>query len=477
MPDSLLSSPLAVAIGIVCLTACIFIHELGHFLAARWRGAHVPRFSVFGLGNPIIKRTWRGVEWCICWIPFGAYVQIPQLADLGEIEGGEADKNAPPRPPLGYLDKVIVALAGPVFNLLFALVLASVLWVVGEERSAEMATTRIGYVATTIKLSDGREVPSPAAQAGLREGDVVRSLDGRPTKEWQDILNGIVLGAGQIDGERAAVFVVERDGQPLTFTVRPQLATEEKVRRIGISPYVETKIHSVAADSPAARAGFQKDDRIEAIDGVLIRSFAALDEGLRKNAERAVTVRVLRAGAPLDLTLPTGSAGGMGAKLGLLFTTDFALVHTDPLTQVGGFIGNTFRTLGSLINPFSDVGLSKMGGPIGIVAGFTQAAQAGPRVVLWLTILINVALAVFNLLPIPVLDGGHIAFATIAKLRGRPINPEFIGKLQLAFFVLLISMMLYVSTHDVRRLRRDSRPAAEEKQPEKTPESPAPAKP
>lgn len=479
MPDSLLSSPLAILIGILCLTACIFIHELGHFLAARWRGAHVPRFSVFGLGNPILKRTWRGVEWCICWIPFGAYVQIPQLADLGEIEGGEADKDAPPRPPLGYLDKVIVAVAGPLFNLLFALVLATVLWVAGEERSAEMATTRIGYVAPTIKLSDGREVPSPAAQAGLQFGDIIRSIDGRRTAEWQDVQNSIVFGAGKTNGERTAVFVVERAGQPLTLTLNPQLATNEKIRRIGVSPYVEAKIHSVVAGSPAAQAGFLAGDHIDAIDGQSIRSFATLDEALRGNAARALVVRVLRSGTPLELTLPAGAAAGMGAKLGLLFTTEVTLVHTDPFTQVAGFVGQTFRTLGSLLNPFSDIGLSKMGGPIGIVAGFTQAAQAGPRVVLWLTILINVALAVFNLLPIPVLDGGHIVFATIAKLRGRAINPEFIAKLQFGFFVLLIAMMLYVSSHDIRRLRREPRPPAEEPAKEQTlpQESPAPAKP
>ena len=242
---------------------------------------------------------------------------------------------------------------------------------------------------------------------------------------------------------------------------------------------MEAKIHSVAAGSPAAQAGFLAGDHIDAIDGQPIRSFATLDEALRGNAARALGVRVLRSGTPRELTLPAGAASGMGAKLGLLFTTEVTLVHTDPFTQVAGFVGQTFRTLGSLINPFSDIGLSKMGGPIGIVAGFTQAAQAGPRVVLWLTILINVALAVFNLLPIPVLDGGHIVFATIAKLRGRAINPEFIAKLQFGFFVLLIAMMLYVSSHDIRRLRREPRPANEapaQEQPP-APESPTPAKP
>ena len=153
MPDSLLSSPLAILIGILCLTACIFIHELGHFLAARWRGAHVPRFSVFGLGNPILKRTWRGVEWCICWIPFGAYVQIPQLADLGEIEGGEADKDAPPRPPLGYLDKVIVAGIDATTDALAAMQAGELEVTVFQNAAAQGQ----GSVDTALKIAKGEK--------------------------------------------------------------------------------------------------------------------------------------------------------------------------------------------------------------------------------------------------------------------------------------------------------------------------------
>ncbi len=480
MPDTLLSNPLAIIVGILCLSVCIFIHELGHFLAARWRGAHVPRFSIFGLGPPIVSWHWRGVEWCICWIPLGAYVQIPQLADLGEIEGGDAEPGTPPRPPMGYADKVIAALAGPVFNLLLALLLSTVLWYVGEERSAEMLTTRIGYVSPTLKLSDGREVPSPAAQAGLQVGDIIRSIDGRPTTEWQDVQASIIFGAGKTDGKRTALFVIERDGRPLSLTLNPQLATDEEVRRIGISPYVEAKVHSVGVGSPAAKAGFAAGDQIAAIDRTPIHSFATLDEALRANADRALAIRVVRAGAPVDLTLPAGSATGMGTKLGLVFTTDLQIVHTDPLEQIGGFVAQTFKTISRLINPFSDIRLSHMSSVIGMVDTFRQAAQAGPRYLLFFAIAVNVGLAVLNLLPIPVLDGGHILFATIGKLRGRNLPVELIAKLQFGFFVLLISMMLYVSSFDVRRsLRRDSRPPAEESAPEKaTDQKPsAPAEP
>lgn len=457
MLRTFLANPLYLVAAILCLTTCIFIHELGHFLAARWRGARVPRFSIFGLGKPIWSRTWRGVEWCVCWIPFGAYVQIPQLADLGDIEGGELDGVDVSGPPLGFLDKFIVAVAGPAFNFALALLLATVLWGVGQETSAELASTKIGYVSPTITLSSGDKVPSPAAEAGLQLGDTIRSIDGKPTTEWQDVLNAIVMGSGQTNGERSAVFVVERDGREATITLRPRLATEEKIRRIGISPWSNIQIDSITPDSPGAKAGFLAGDQIESFDGMPIRSFATLNDALLANANRAISIRVLRSGQPVDLPLAQGTATGFDEKFGVAFTTATILVHTNPFVLVGDFVGNTLNTLWSLINPRSDIGLGQMGGPIGIVSNFTQAVQAGPRVVLWFTIFINVALAVFNLLPIPVLDGGHIMFGAIAKLRGRPINPEFLAKVQFVFFVLLISLMLYVSSRDVRREIRSAK--------------------
>jgi len=116
----------------------------------------------------------------------------------------------------------------------------------------------------------------------------------------------------------------------------------------------------------------------------------------------------------------------------------------------------TFRTLGSLINPQSDIGLSKLSGPVGIVRVFHLAAQADLRLVLWFTILVNINLAIFNLLPIPVLDGGHMLFATLGKLRGRALPPNFVMTTQSLFMVLLFSMIIYVSFFDVRRLVRDN---------------------
>ena len=144
------------------------------------------------------------------------------------------------------------------------------------------------------------------------------------------------------------------------------------------------------------------------------------------------------------------------ADLGLGLTTDSKLVYPTPFKQFSDHVGMTFRTLGSLINPQSDIGISKLSGPVGIIRVFHMAAQADIRLVLWFTILVNINLAIFNLLPIPVLDGGHMLFATIAKLRGRALPINFIMTTQSVFMMLLFTMILYVSFFDVRRLVRDN---------------------
>jgi regulator of sigma E protease len=156
-----------------------------------------------------------------------------------------------------------------------------------------------------------------------------------------------------------------------------------------------------------------------------------------------------------DLTIPARPQAKPEAALGLALTTGFKLIHPSPVAQIFDHVVMTFRTLVSLINPQSDIGLSKVAGPVGIVRIFHSAAEAGIRAILIFTILVNINLAVFNLLPIPVLDGGQMLFATIAKLRGRALPVNFIMATQSTFIVLLFSMIIYVSFFDVRRVVRD----------------------
>jgi regulator of sigma E protease len=425
---SLFSNVWAVFLIVLFFGGSIFVHELGHFLAARRRGLKVERFSI-GFGPRVFG--WRGrdgVDYRLSLLPLGGYVALPQLADLKGVEGD----STPPTdalPPISYADKMIVSVAGAVFNLIFAFILATLLWFIGQPSSAEQATTRIGFVSPTIELEDGSRITSPAVEAGLQIGDTIRAIDGVAVSNWQELMQTLVTGSElALDGRRKAIFTIERDGAPRDVTVYPRLAGDERIRRVGIAPAYELIVHSVAADSRAAQAGVLPQDRIAAIGAKPILNLQTYIDELTATAEQAVELQVRREGALVTMTLPARSTKpGDATDLGMALTTESILIHENPVRQFTGHLAMTWRTLASLVHPHSDIGISKLSGPVGIIRVFHLAAQADIRIVLWFTILVNINLAVFNLLPIPVLDGGHMLFATIGRIRGRALPANFIA--------------------------------------------------
>jgi regulator of sigma E protease len=464
---STLSSLWSISLIVLFFGGSIFVHELGHFLAARRRGVKVERFSI-GFGPKIV--AWRGadgVEYRLSWLPLGGYVALPQLADMAELEGGSSI-DIKSLPPVSYATKVIVFVAGAVFNLIFAFLLATVLWQIGRPAPESVTTTKIGYIAATIKVADGRDVVSPAVKAGLQVGDVIRKVDGRPVSDWLQFKSALVLSTNVADsGDRAAVLTIERDGQTRDITVEPVRAGEDRFRTIGIAAAYLPVIESVKPGSPAAALGFQAGDRFSGVNGVRLHSFDQLYDQFTKLKGQPITLIMLRAGRDATITLPPLDEKKPDPFTGLQLTVPYQLLHDTPWHQFYDTIETTFRTLWSLISPRGDVSASSLSGPIGIGRGFWDAAQSDYplRFATWFAILVNINLAIFNLLPIPVLDGGHILFATIGKLRGRPIPFNIIATTQSVFVVLLLSMMLYVTVFgDLRRLVRDYRAEAAAKE-------------
>jgi len=452
---SLLSNAWSIFLIVLFFGGSIFVHELGHYLAARSRGVHVEVFSI-GFGPPIF--SWKdalGTRYQVAWFPLGGYVLLPQIADLGPLEG-ESEVDAARLPPVSYGAKVLVLVAGAVFNFLFAFLLACVIWKVGQPENDITTSTTVGYVSKTIDLPDGSRVTSPAAEGGLRVGDVVKVIDGRPISDWEELNQTLLTGSGRDrDGRPRTVFTVEREGRSLEIVLHPRLAGEERSRKIGIAAGYDLNVLSVARDSAGSRAGLLAGDRILKVEGARVMNVGGLEEELAADPSRPARMTVERGGKMLELVV--GPRPQADPIAGIEFLAGYHLTHPSPFAQIAQQVSMILRTLEGLFNPHSDIGLSKLSGPVGIVHIFHEAADAGLRYVLMITILVNVNLAILNLLPIPVLDGGQIVFATIGQMRGQALPVRFITAAYSVFFVLIVSMILYVSIFDVRRWARDAR--------------------
>src|SRR5436309_456000 len=193
---------------LVLFNLLIIVHELGHFLAAKWRGLEIEGFGIW-FGKPLWKKKINGVVYSLGSIPAGGFVKLPQLAPMDIIEG-KAEVDREKLPPISALDKIIVAFAGPLFSLLLALLFAGIVWVVGHPVSESDITTTVGYV----------EKDSPAAKAGIEAGDKILEVDGQPVTRFSGMNDSVIWNVVRSEGATIP-FTVERTGKILKFDVTP----------------------------------------------------------------------------------------------------------------------------------------------------------------------------------------------------------------------------------------------------------------
>lgn len=448
----------------------IIVHELGHFLAAKWRGLVVEKFAIW-FGKPLWSKTIGGVEYRLGSIPAGGFVAIPQLAPMEAVEGGSKNDRAA-LPPVSPLDKIIVALAGPLFSLGLAFAFAVLVFFIGRPVSeGEMGTT-IGYV-----LPGG-----PAAEAGLHAGDKILSIDGHKVSRFSAMGNvGESIIWNIATSETPVIPIeIERDGETKTFEVAPVTPERagwgrKRLRQIGIAPQETPLIARIIPNSPAAAAGLKPQDEVTAVDGQKLLSMGDLADYLNKFQGKEITLTVVRdeKGQTLtrDITVtPKIPEGETKPRIGIQWDTTgkTTLIYPNPVSQVVGSMTTMWATIVAVISPKSDINLSHLSGPVGIMRVYYILFESpnGWRAALWFSVVLNVNLAILNLLPLPVLDGGHITLALIEAIRRKPISIRVLEIVQTAFALLLISFMLYVTFYDVLDLPFPGKSGGDTKIPE-----------
>ena len=443
----------------------IGVHELGHFLAAKWRGLKIDRFAIW-FGKPIWKTRIGGVEYALGWIPAGGYVALPQMASMESIEG-KSDVPMEQLPNVSPFDKIVVAFAGPLFSFGLAFVFAFIVWGVGKPSNEGDNSTLIGWVA-----KDG-----PAWQAGLRPGDKILEVDGHPVKNFlptgalSDSVKWRIITS---TGTNIEIKYVRDGKEAVAYAVPTNVPTKwyerKSLRQIFVDAATTATILDIASNSPAALAGLKTDDEVVALNGQTIYSpfiIEDVQEQMSNGIVKPLTLTIRRGHEQFDRTLmpvkpmqPTNVPPMLGI-LSWKGDTNFMLVHPKPWDQVSASATQIFSTIGALFQPKGQIGVQQLGGAVMIIRVYSNLFDDadGWRRVLWFSVILNVNLALLNLLPLPVLDGGHITLSLIEVIRRRPVSARLLNTIQSGFAMLLIGFMVYIAFFDagdwVRSARAD----------------------
>ena len=451
-------------IGVAILfSLAVFIHEFGHFLAARKLGFRVDAFSI-GFGPAIWKKRIDGVEYRIGSIPFGGYVSLPQLDPSGmeKIQGTHEGEDKPdkekqpesePLPDISPWRRIVVAFAGPFGNVVLAVGIAFLIFAVPGVKTGVVGT-RLGYV----------DEEGVSWKAGLRAGDQVLAINGKKVETWSDLQTECLLAGG----EGKATFTLLRGSETLEVPVALSTNNVLKLSMLeDVLPELTCAVQSVRPDSPAAAAGFEPGDLLLAVDGTEVKGTSPFMRKMAESADRPVRVTIQRGKRTRELTVtPKHDAELKRAVIGIQLTEVIDsvkpwMMYKNPWAQLKWDAGSVARVLQGLIHPKTKGERSaiaqNIGGPVSILSGLYRTVRGSVWDAFGFLRMICINLAILNLLPIPVLDGGHIIFALYEILFRRKPNPKVIAVLVNAFAVLLLGLMALLVYRDIARQMKMNR--------------------
>ncbi|WP_446892829.1 RIP metalloprotease RseP [Acinetobacter sp. NS4_7] len=451
-----MSALFIVVAAILLLGPLIAIHEFGHYFVARKLGVKVLVYSI-GFGPTILKWTSKksGIQYQLSALPLGGYVKM-----LDEREGNVAEADLPyafnRQPPW---KRIAIVAAGPLINLIFAILLFWVLFLPAQEQ----LNTRVGKV-----LAD-----TPAAAAQMQVGDKITAIDGTPVTTWEKLNFALVDRVG----ETGKILVqAERAGEIKTFSLPIQNFLNDQSQSpldvLGFTPYrpqIPAIVSKLSEDGAAIRQGMQVGDQIIAIDGVKMNDWYDVVQVVQASPEKLLKVDVLRNNQVLQLqVMPQGKRDNMGNVSGVLgvqsdpgkivIPEDYKqTIQYSPSEALFMAVDKTGQLSSMILNSIVKmvrglIGLDNLSGPITIAKVAGQSAEMGWQTFISFMALMSVSLGILNLLPIPMLDGGHLVYYFIELIRGKPVSEQIqLVGLKIGM-VLLGSMMLLALFNDIMRL-------------------------
>ncbi len=429
---------------IIALGVLIFIHELGHFVMAKRAGVGVQVFSL-GFGPRLIGFRYKETLYQLSALPLGGYVKL-----TGESQ--EAEDADDPRSFVkkGVGKRFSIVLAGPSMNLLLTLVMMPVVFMLGRPTPVYLEQPPV--IQTVLPAT-------PAAQAGLQVGDRVMAIEGKSTPDWNTALQTILISPGA-----ATTWQLERAGKELTLPVTIGQQDKTQIGFVGIEPsYLAAEnptIDAVQKNGAAAQAGLQAGDRVVAIGNQSILTWSQMTELIQQAEGKPVKIKVRRGERELSVTLVP--------KLDRSMNRYLIGIQKDPRARFGEVVykkysigkaivegsreslrlaGLTFQVLGRLVT--LQLSYKSLGGPVRIAQAAGSAAQAGWADFLYFMAFLSLQLGILNLLPIPVLDGGHAFFMLFEVIRRRPLSEKVQGIATQAGLFLLLFLMVAVTINDI----------------------------
>jgi len=429
-----------VVVAVLLLFAsAIFIHEWGHFFVARMCGMKVEEFAI-GFGKILWKREKDGVLYTIRMIPAGGFVKLPQMITSETIEG-KSEEETEPLPEISPWSKIAVAVAGPIMNVIFAFLIATIIYFVGLPEPITPPVVGI------------MDEASQEYKLGVREGDIIVEIDGKKIPSWEEAFQVTAIA---VKKNFAVTFQRQTDNGIEEFTkelVAKPISEEKPLKMLDI-PLKNRPVAGKIMDGGAAAAGLKPNDEIISLGGMPLGSRSQLISSLQKNGTNETEIAVMRDGVKVSLAI-TPKMVNETVMIGVQFASippTYIVRHPGP-TPLASVIKVTVMMRDTLYALFhkseTGVGVKDLSGPVGILAMLGAWVKTDYRLALNFLVLLNVNLAILNMLPIPVLDGGHTVMGLFEGIFRRKIPAKLLEVITIIFTVLLLSLMAYVTFHDV----------------------------